>query len=108
MKGRNASDFFLGELKKTNRRSKPAAVLRVGRLFELQLQMNESAGSLDQAFEEIVVIGILVEPDLFENIVRFVVALLVPALKIRPVIGMVDDRDLVGIAAFTHQVAYKS
>ena len=48
-------------------------------MFELLLQMNEGAGRLDQALEKIRVAGARFQPKLLENIVRFVIMLLVPA-----------------------------
>ena len=69
-------------------------MFRMGRMFELLLQMNKGAGRLDQAFEILRIVGSgrLLEPDLLENIVRFVVTLLVPAAKKRAVIRMIGDR----------------
>ena len=43
--------------------------------------MNKSPGRLDQSFEKVRVLGLRLEPDLLQNIVRFVVALLIPALE---------------------------
>jgi hypothetical protein len=48
-------------------------------MFESLLQMNEGAGSLDQALEKIRVAGASFQPKLLENIVRFIITLLVPA-----------------------------
>lgn len=50
-------------------------------MFESLLQMNEGAGRLDQALEKISVAGVCFQPKLLENVVRFIVTLLVPALK---------------------------
>src|SRR2546426_3297897 len=61
------------------------------RLLEMFLQMNEPAGGLDQAFEEIGVARISLEPKLLKDIVRFVIMLLVPALKIGAVIWVSGD-----------------
>ena len=65
----------------------------MSRMFELLLQMNKSAGGLDQAFEILRVGGgrCLLEPDLLKNIVRLVVSLLVPAPKKSAIIRMVGD-----------------
>ena len=67
-------------------------------MFELLLQMDESAGGLDQAFEVLRVVGSRrrLEPDLFQNIVGLIITLLVPALKKRPVIRMIGDRGAAG------------
>jgi hypothetical protein len=51
-------------------------------MLEIFLQMNERTRGLDQAFEEIVVGGVGVEPKLFQHVVRFVIVPLVPATKI--------------------------
>jgi hypothetical protein len=56
-------------------------MFHVRRLLEIFLEMNERTCCLNQAFEKIVVIGIGVQPELLENIVRFVITLLVPAPK---------------------------
>jgi len=73
-------------------------------MFELLLQMDESASGLDQALEVLRIVGRRrpLEPDLLENIMRFVVTLFVPATKKRAVIRMVGDRAARGfcLAAF--------
>jgi hypothetical protein len=56
-------------------------MLRVRWMFEVLLQMNKRAGRLDQSLEEICVGRFTVEPKLFQDIVRFVVLLFVPAMK---------------------------
>jgi hypothetical protein len=79
-------------------------VFRMLRMFELLLQMNKGARGLNQALEILRVVGgrCLLEPDLLEDIVRFVVALLVPTAKKCAVIRMVDDGAAPGfrLAAF--------
>ena len=50
-------------------------------MFESLLQMYEGAGRLDQALEKSRVAGIRFQPKLLENVVRFIVTLLVPAPK---------------------------
>ncbi len=62
-------------------------------MFELLLQMHKSAGSLDQAFEILRILGRgrLLQPNLLENIVRLIVTLLVPAAKKCAVIRMIGD-----------------
>jgi hypothetical protein len=50
-------------------------------MFKSLLQMHEGASCLDQALEKIRVAGVGFQPKLFENVMRFVVTLLVPALK---------------------------
>ena len=87
-----------------NSRGQSPSMFRMGRMFELLLQMDESAGSLDQALEVLRIAGGRrpLEPNLLENIVRFVVLLRVPAVKKRAVIRMVGDRAATGfcLAAF--------
>ncbi len=76
-------------------------MFRMRRMFELLLQMDESARGLDQALEILRVVGGRrpLEPDLLENIVRLIITLLVPAAKKRPVIGMIGDRAAAGFAS---------
>ena len=66
-------------------------MLRLGRVFEILLQMNERTRRLDQALEKIVVVGVAVQPKLFQNVVRVVVPLVVPALKIGPIKRVLGD-----------------
>ena len=66
-------------------------MLRVQRMLKLLLQMNKSAGSLYQSFEEIRVARIGVEPKLFQNIMRLVVALLIPATEKCAIISMLSE-----------------
>jgi hypothetical protein len=82
------------EAEQSNGRSQPPPVFRVGRMFELLLQMDESTSGLDQAFQVLRVVGRnrRLEPDLLENVVRLIVTLLVPATKKCAVIRMVGDR----------------
>ena len=56
-------------------------MLGVQRMFEALLKMDERAGRLDQPFEEVGIPRFGVEPKLFQNIVRLVVLLFVPAVK---------------------------
>ena len=51
-------------------------------MFEIFLEMNKGPGGLDESLEKIVVTRVRVQPQLLEDIVRFVVTLLVPALKV--------------------------
>ena len=63
--------------------AKTPAMFRMGRMLELLLQMHKRARGLDQALEIMRIVGRdrLVQPNLLENVVRFVVTLLVPALE---------------------------
>jgi hypothetical protein len=63
----------------------------MGRMFEILLQMNKGPGGLDQSFEKPVVTRVGVQPQLLEHIVRFVVTLLVPALKVGAVKRVARD-----------------
>ena len=72
---------FFRQLEEFNGRAQTPAVLCVRWVFEVLLEMDESARRLNQSFEEIVVLGVAIQPKLFQHIVRFVVTLLVPAAK---------------------------
>src|SRR6266404_3652305 len=76
---------FFRQLEELNGRAQTPAVLGMRWVFEILLEMDESARSLNQSFEEIVVFGVAIQPKLFQHIVRFVVTLLVPAAKKRAV-----------------------
>jgi len=71
-------------------------------VLELFLQMDKGARRLNQAFEIIRVFVLCFQPKMFEHIVRFVVALLVPATKKTAIEWMVRDigRSFVGRLAF--------
>ena len=77
-------------------------------MFEPFLQMNEGAGRLDQALEKIRVAGFRFQPKLLENIVRFVIPLLVPALKKGAIKWMLRDVRLVRVDLFSRQLRYES
>ena len=76
-----ARQVFCRQLKELNRRPQTPAVFCVRGMFEVLLEMDEGTGGLNQSFEEIVVVGVAVQPKLLEHVVRFVVTLLVPAAK---------------------------
>ena len=76
---------FFRQLEEFNGRAQTPAVLGVRWVFEVLLEMDESACRLNQSFEEIVVLGVAIQPKLFQHIVRFVVTLLVPAAKKRTI-----------------------
>ncbi len=48
----------------------------VRRMLEIFLKMHKSTGGLNQSFEKITVVGVAIEPKLFQDIVCFVVTLL--------------------------------
>jgi len=50
-------------------------------MFEVFLEMNERARGLDETLEEIGVARIRFQPKLFQDIVRFVVALFIPTTE---------------------------
>jgi len=102
--------ILLRETKQANRRSQAAPMFRVRRMFELLLEMNKGAGRLDQSLEILRIIGSgrLLEPNLLENIVRFIISLLVPALKKRAVIGMIGDRVPTGFCFAAAQFLHES
>ena len=84
------------------------AVLRMGWMLEMFLEMNEGARRLDESFEKLVVIRIAVQPKLLENIVRFVISLSVPALKKGAIKGMLRDVRPVWVDLFSRQLRYES
>src|SRR6266851_7044380 len=51
--------------------------------------MDERAGRLNQSLEEIIIVGVAIEPNLLQNVVRLVVALFIPAAKERAIERMV-------------------
>jgi len=53
--------------------------------------MHKGAGGLDQSFEKIIVVAIAVKPNLLQDVVRFVVALVIPTAKVGTVKWMVLD-----------------
>src|SRR5438132_1624847 len=77
--------------------------VRIIWMLEIFLEMHKCARRLDKTFKKIVVNRVGVQPELLEHVVRFVIALLVPALKIGAVIGMTRDIDLGRIDIFAHQ-----
>src|SRR5260370_35762706 len=64
-------------------------VFWVLRVFEIFLQMDKRARSLNQSFEKIIIVAVAIEPNLLQDIVRFVVTLVVPATKKRAIKGVV-------------------
>jgi hypothetical protein len=75
-------EILLRQFEESDRRAQAPAVFRMCRVFEIFLEMHEGARGLDQPFEEIIVVSLGVEPKMFEHIVSFVVALVVPAPKV--------------------------
>ena len=60
-------------------------------MFEILLEMNERARRLNQALEKIVVGSVALQPDLFKNVMRLVVTLIVPAAKVGAIKWMPRD-----------------
>ena len=83
-------------------------MFRVRRMFELLLQMNEGAGRLDQALKKTGVTGIGFQPELLENIVGFIVILLVPAPKKSAIKWVLCDIGLGWIDLVYAQLRHKS
>jgi hypothetical protein len=84
---------FFREPEEANRRTEPASVFWMGRMFELFLEMHKSAGGLNQALKILRVLKgrCLLEPYLLENIVRLIVSPFVPAVKKCAIIRMVGN-----------------
>ena len=77
------------QLKKFNGRPQTPAMFCVRRMLEIFLKMHKSTGGLNQSFEKITVVGVAFEPKLFQDIVCFVVTLLIPATKERAIKRMI-------------------
>ena len=97
--------IFLREPKQPHGWTQAPAMFRMRRMFELLLEMDESPGRLDEALEILRVLSAdgVVEPDLFEDIVCFVITLLIPALKKSAIIGMIRQPSAAGVGAARFQ-----
>lgn len=80
-----ARQVFLSQREKPHRRTQTTAVLGMRWMFEIFLQMDKCARGLDQPLKKIVVGCVGSEPEMLQDIVRFVVTLFVPAAKISAV-----------------------
>src|SRR4029077_5451703 len=80
-----ARQVFLGQREQPHRRAQTTAMLGMRWMFEIFLQMDKCAGGLDQPLKKIVVGRVGVEPEMLQDIVRFVVTFFIPAVKISPV-----------------------
>jgi hypothetical protein len=89
MHRREGREMFLRQQKEPDGRPQSPAMLGMQRVLEMFLQMHERAGTLDQSLEKIVVTRVGSQPDLLEDIMGFVVALLVPALKEGAIVRMI-------------------
>ncbi len=81
MQGSVWRKIFLSELKQSHSRLQAAAVLWMRRMFEVFFQMNKCACRLNKPLEEISVVRIRFQPQLLQNIMRFVVALFIPTTE---------------------------
>ncbi len=84
-------EIFLRQSKQTHRRIHPPPVLWVCRPRMLLLQMHKATRGLDQPLEIIRVVRFRAQPEMLEDVVRFVVALLIPTAKKAHVTGMFRD-----------------
>ncbi len=98
------SEIFFRQFEQSHRRAQTPAMFGVGGMFEILLKMNERARGLNHSLKKIVVRGVGIQPEVFQHVVGFVVALVVPASKISPIKRMA--RDLAGkIGVVTFEVA---
>ena len=83
--------ILLRQPEQSHRRAEAFPVLGMGWMLELLLEMDKRPRRLDQALEILRILrrDRIVEPHLFENIVRFIITLLIPALEKRAVIGVI-------------------
>ncbi len=89
-------EIFLRQPEEPHRRIHPPPIFWMRRTRVLFLQMHEPACGLDQTLEIIRVFRFCPQPKMLEHVVRFVVALLIPAAEKTDVTGVL--RDLVGRA----------
>jgi hypothetical protein len=95
------------QFKQPHRRFQAPPMFRMRRMLEIFLEMNKGARGLDESFEKIVVIRVGVQPQLLEDIMRFVVTLLVPALKIGAVKWVARDFARRKIDIFSDELGHK-
>ncbi len=99
---RKRREIFPRQAKEPHRREHPPAILGMRRSQELFLQMNEPARGLNQPFEIIGVLCFRAQPEVLEDIVRFVVTLRIPAAEkseVTRMIGHIVARSIRGRAA---------
>ncbi len=89
-------EIFLRQPEEPHRWIHPPPIFWMRRTRVLFLQMHEPTCSLDQALKIIRVLRFCPQPKMLENVVGFVVTLLIPAAEKPQVAGML--RDLVGRA----------
>lgn len=88
---RERREIFFREAKEADGGKHPAAIFRMRWTGKLLLQMHKAARRLDESFEIIRVLRFRPQPEMLEDVVRFVVALLVPAEEKSAVTGMLGD-----------------
>src|SRR4051794_28263877 len=88
---RITAEIGLREAEQAHRRAKPPAMHTVSRFAVVMLQMHEAAGRLDQSFEVVGVLRFRLEPQVLEDVMCFVVALLVPATEKAAIARMLRD-----------------
>ncbi len=84
-------EIFLRQTKQAHRWIHPPPVFRVGRPRMLLLQMDETTRGLDQPLEVIRLLRLRPQPEMLQDVVRVVVALLVPTAKKAHVAWMFRD-----------------
>lgn len=106
--GRVRREILFGELKKAHGWLQTPAMFRMRWLLEMLLQMNEGAGGLNQPFEVICVARTGLEPKLFENVVRFVVTLFIPAAEKCAIKWLLVQRQRLWIDIFLSKLAHEA
>jgi hypothetical protein len=91
MHGAEWAKVLLRQFEQSHCRAQPPAMLGMRGVLEIFSKMNERARSLNQTLEEIIVIGVGVEPEMLQHVMRFVVLLIVPTPKIRAIERMLRD-----------------
>lgn len=81
-------EVLQGEMEEAHSRAKTAAVLRMIRTQKLFLEVHKRAGDLDQSFEEKVIFVAPLQPEMLENIVRFVILPRIETTEITLVTGV--------------------
>ena len=92
--GTVAFQIFHAEPKKPRSRRKAFAVLWMRRAVVLLLQMDKRSCDLDQAFEIKMILIPLLQPEMFEHVMGFIIFLLIETLEITQVAGIQRKRRL--------------
>ena len=88
---RKGREIFFRQAKQAHRRIQPPPVFWMGWSRVLFLQMHKPSRRLDQALEIVRVLRFRPQPKVLKHVVRFVIALLIPAAKETDVTGMRGD-----------------